>query len=86
MSFNTTRAWIKAAMGFGDALHPERYAIAAGPDGYVGMDPRNELITLVSDPYQAFVFHTHEKAVRVSRELSALSGALYEVLPLSTSR
>lgn len=86
MSFNPARAWIAAAMGFGDALHPERYAITAGPDGYVGLDPRSQLITLVVDPCQAFVFHTHEKAVRVARELSALSGSVYEVLRLKASR
>ena len=83
MAFNTTRAWIASAMGFGDALHPERYAIAAGTNGYVALDPRDDLITLVPDPGHAFVFHTHEKAVRVARELSALSGFGYEVLRLT---
>jgi len=80
MSFNTTRAWMAAAIGFGDAANPERYAIAASPDGYVALEPSSQLLTLVVDPCQAFVFHTHEKAVRVARELTALSGLGYEVL------
>ena len=86
MTFNPTRAWITAAMGFGDALHPERYAINAGPEGFVALDPRSQLITLVPDPCQAFVFHPHEKAVRIARELSELSGSMYEVLRLSSQR
>ncbi len=85
MTFNTTRAWMAAAMGFGDAAHSERYAIAAGPDGYVALDPLSQLLTLVVDTYQAIVFHAHEKAVRVARALSALSGPVYEVLRLKLS-
>lgn len=83
MTFNPQRLWITAAMGFGDAQHPERYAINAGPDGYVALDPKSQTITLVPDPYRAFVFHTHEKAVRIARELSELSGVVYEVLRIS---
>ncbi len=85
MFFNTTRERTAVAMSFGDAAHPDRYVIAAGPDGYVALDQRSQLVTLVMDPCQAFVFHTHEKAVRVARELSELSGAVYEVLQLKLS-
>lgn len=36
----------------------------------------------VADVSQAWVFHTHERAVTTARELTRLMGRLHEVVPL----
>jgi hypothetical protein len=81
MTFNSTRAWIEAARGFGDATHPERYAIST-PNGFLAIAGEDERITTVDDLGRAHVFHTHEKAVTTARQLSLLMGRIYEVVKL----
>ena len=74
-------SWMDSASACGDANHPERYAISV-VDGYLSIGSRDERISTVADASQAWVFHTHEKAVRTARELTRLMGRLHEVVPL----
>ena len=67
----------------GSALHPERYALqASGERHYLGIAAGNELIERVSDPAQAWTFHTHERAVAAAREIAAVYGLPVDVVRL----
>ena len=81
MTIAARRGWMDSAAGSGDATHPERYAITV-VDGYVGLAGTDEHIQTVSDPSQAWVFHTHEKAVLTARQLTSIRGRLHEVVRL----
>lgn len=74
-------SWMDSACGCGDATHPERYAISV-VDGYLSIASLDQRISTVADASQAWVFHTHERAVTTARELTRLMGRLHEVVPL----
>ena len=81
MTITARRSWMDSAAGLGDARHPERYAITM-VDGYVGLAGTDEHLQTVNDPSQAWVFHTHEKAVLTARQLANIHGRLHEVVRL----
>ena len=70
-----------SASGLGDARHPERYAITV-VDGYVALAGTDEHIQTVSDPTQAWVFHTHERAVAAARDIARVFGQPVDVVKL----
>ena len=57
---------------------PERYVIRVN-NGYLSLTGGHERISAVADVGDAWVFHTHEKALSTARELTVLMGDRHDV-------
>ena len=57
----------------------ERYVIRVN-NGYLSLAAGHERINAVADVGEAWVFHTHEKALSTARELTVLMGHRHDVL------
>jgi hypothetical protein len=70
-----------------DPAHPlectqaERYVLQRLSNGsYVSIRPSDQGLEDVSDPASAFLFHTHEAALRAAGELNRLGGDGFDVV------
>jgi hypothetical protein len=70
-----------------DPAHPlecaraKRYVLQRLSDGsYVSIRPDDQGLGDVSDPMAAYLFHTHEAAVRAAGELNRLGGDGFDVV------
>jgi len=68
MALKFWRPWIDPHR-CGEGSQPERYVL-------------RELIETVPDPHRAWVFHTHERAVAVARDLASVFGEPVDVVKL----
>lgn len=60
---------------------PERYALrVAGAGSFLAVAGADQHIQEVPQPEQAFQFHTHQGALRVAKEISAVGGRRLEVV------
>lgn len=60
-----------------DCTQPERYVLQRLNDGsFVAIGPQDGELIDVAEPNQAYLFHTHEAAVRAAGELNNLGGAV----------
>ena len=56
-----------------ECTHPERYALKKLPSGqYLAIDPSDQSLTDVAQVDAAYLFHTHEAALRAAVELNRL--------------
>jgi hypothetical protein len=63
-----------------ECTQPERYVLKRLNDGsFVAIGPRDGELIDVAEPDQAYLFHTHEAALRAAAELNNL-GAAVDVL------
>ena len=79
---NLWSPWLDPA---GDSLRgvaPERYALAAGPDGQYLRLAADDTIETVQSLEHAFQFHTHEKAVDTARTIAAVISRPVDVIKL----
>jgi len=79
---NLWSPWLDPA---GDNLRgvgPERYALAAGPDGQYLRLASDDSIETVHSVDHAFQFHTHEKAVDTARSIAAVLRRPVDVIKL----
>lgn len=74
-------SWANSMAAPGNARRPERYGIAV-IDGWLAVNRCDQSIELVRDLDQAWLFHTHEKAVRTARQLTTLQGRSHDVVRL----
>lgn len=81
MAINLLVPWMDPCSG-GCATHPERYALRALSEGnYFGI-ASNERIERVANPEQAWIFHTHDRAVAAARDMAAIYGQPVDVVKL----
>jgi hypothetical protein len=81
-AMNLWSPWLDPA---GDSLRgvgPERYALAAGPDGQYLRLAADDTIETVTTVDHAFQFHTHEKAVHTARSIAAVLRRPVDVIKL----
>ena len=79
---NLWSPWLDPA---GDSLRgvaPERYALAAGPDGQYLRLAADDSIETVQSLEHAFQFHTHGKAVDTARTIAAVISRPVDVIKL----
>lgn len=79
---NLWSPWLDPA---GDSLRgvaPERYALAAGPEGQFLRLAADDTIETVKSLEHAFKFHTHEKAVDTARSVAAVLRRPVDVIKL----
>ena len=82
LAMNLWSPWLDPA---GDSLRgvgPERYALAAGPDGQYLRLAADDTIETVQSLEHAFQFHTHEKAVDTARSIAAVLRRPVDVIKL----
>ena len=54
-----------------ECTQPERYAIRRDDNGhYLAVQPHDQAVTEVTQPGEAYLFHTHEAALRAAQELN----------------
>jgi hypothetical protein len=60
-----------------DCTQPERYVLQRLNTGhYLAIDEIDQGLVDVDDPSQAYLFHTHEAALRAAGELNRLGGSV----------
>jgi porphobilinogen deaminase len=72
-----------------DPAHPlectqaERYVLQRLSNGcYVSIEAMDQSLVDVSDPASAYLFHTHEAALRAAGELNRLGGDGFDVVKI----
>ena len=64
-----------------DCTHPERYVLKRLPSGlYLGIEQVHQGVIEVEDSQGAYLFHTHEAALRAADELNRLGKGPVDVL------
>jgi len=83
MTLHLWRPWIDPH-SCGEGAQPERYALRDSEQPhYLAIAEGDQLIRRVSDPAQAWAFHTHERAVSAAREISQVYGQPVDVVKLN---
>ena len=83
MTIHLWRPWIDPH-SCGEGAQPERYALRDSEQPhYLAIAEGDQLIRRVSDPTQAWAFHTHERAVSAAREISQVYGQPVDVVKLN---
>lgn len=79
---NLWSPWMDPASNSMRGVNPERYALAAGPQGeYLTLGEDDSIQTVVSVG-EAFTFSTHEKAVETARSMAAVLRRPIDVIKL----
>ncbi len=64
-----------------ECTEPERYVLQRLQGGaYIAIDTGDQSLVDVSDPEQAYLFHTHEAALRAAGELNRLGAGAVDVV------
>ena len=83
MTLHFWRPWIDPH-SCGEGAQSERYALReSGKPHYLAIAEGDQLIQRVSDPAQAWAFHTHERAVSAAKEISQVYGQPVDVVKLN---
>ncbi len=69
-----------------DCTQPERYVLQRLSNGcYLSIEGQDQNLVDVSDPTLAYLFHTHEAALRAARELNRLGDDGFDVIKMEES-
>ena len=63
-------------------VSPERYALAAGPEGEYFTLGKDDSIEIVDSVRDAFTFSTHEKAIATARSMAVVLRRPVDVIKL----
>lgn len=66
-----------------ECTQPERYVLRRLPEGpFLAIGGADEAVVEVSEPERAYLFHTHEAALRAAAELNRLGKGQVDVMKL----
>ena len=79
---NLWSPWMDPSSSSMRGVSPERYALAAGPEGEYFTLGEDDSIKIVRSARDAFTFSTHEKAVATARSMAAVLRRPVDVIKL----
>ncbi len=66
-----------------ECTQPERYAIRRLEDSlFLAVQGTDQQVALVADPYEAYLFHTHEAALRAALQLNSSGRGPVDVMKI----